>query len=345
MGWLLGASLLLGGCTQIQDALTRIPLPEKVEEVIHHEPEPDPVIGTKSYGTLPGRLIMDYAPRPVSEESGGETPSPEPSMNGEENRDEGDLSTEGDGMEEDGRMGQELDDTTPKAPVKTHWTDEEVEELLAPHDTPIDQLTEVGDYLIDYHAEGSWVREALAKDGDRYAHPMVETQIPEDLLVLGRNYFSYLTKINDALAEEDAFSEKELDLSLLYGYQYEGTENYILYYREYLPRTLLTTGNEGYVVLDKNGKLIHYLAFGRRNPAVLSFTPAYDQKTAEKRLWKLFNNRLHGYVDDYVLTDLYLKIPANGDYEKAPKALKPRWHAEFRSPLHSQTQTLLDPGK
>lgn len=357
--WLLGTSLLLGGCAQVQDVIKQLPLPASVEEVVTREPEPDPVIGTKTYGTLPGRMILDYAPLPV-EENGQEGEGQGQSTDGQEATSAGgsdeltqeentevssDESTQG--GDDEATEDRDVEEQAPveEKPLKTSWTREEIEEILTPHDTPMDQLSQVGDYLIDYHDQGRWVREALLKDGDRYNHPMVEAKIPEELVVMARGYFSYLTKMNDALAGEHAFDNQELDLTLCYSYQYENTDNYIFYYREYMPKSLLTTGNEGFVVLDKNGKLVHYLSFGRRNPVVLSFTPAYDQETAEKRLWKLFNNRLHGYVDDYVLTDLYLKIPANGDLDRAPKSLRPKWHAEFRSPLHSHTQTLIDPGK
>ncbi|MDO5713535.1 MAG: hypothetical protein Q4Q07_03795 [Tissierellia bacterium] len=313
--------LMMAGCDVIKNQKGSMP---SVED---DQGKPDSVLSTKKLGTIPGRAILDYSPKASEEPLDVGVKDPV-----HEDLEEEDNSTTSNGKEdlsEDSEIN--IDDIE----------DEEEEEDINPEEElhmdgkSIEDLTPVKDYLVDYEKDGRWVREVLYKEGDRYNHVMGQAKIPESLTLQARDYFNYMTEINDYLGGIKGFENMDLDVTLKYSYQYLDTPNMVFYFREYIPKTLMTTGNEGKVVINEDGRLIHYLAFGRRNPNVLHYEPRYDEKTAEKLVWRRFNNKLHGYVDDYLLTDLYLKIPTEGDYTKMSKQFRPQWFGEFRNEENS----------
>lgn len=319
---LLMIVVMVAGCDYIDSEQGGLP------DIEDDRTKKDSVLSVKQLGSVPGRAILDHSPRTSDDpmDVGVENPdvesyTPEDDDESEEADDDGE---EDPGLSED--LREEYEDVK-----EEEEAEEESEESPYLEGKPLEELTPVKDYLVDYEKEGRWVREILHKDGDRYNHPMLETVPNESLRLQARDYFKYMTEINDYLGGIKGFDDSNTDLTLRFEYQYKDTELMVYYFREYIPKTLITTGNEGMVVLDYDGKLVHYLAFGRRNPNVLEYEPRYDQKTAEKLVWKKFNDKLHGYVDDYLLTDLYLKIPTEGDYTQMPKEFRPQWFAEFRN--------------
>lgn len=328
----LALCLVVGGCSNISQSVKNAGIDKIFDEKV--EDLTDSVLSAKRVGTIPGRAILDHSPKAWANTPGGE----------ENSQGEGQGTTDGEedsqGGEEDQGEDSQGEEKESSAPSEENSKEDEyvidTPEELHPSGVDYEDLTPVENVLVDYQRGGRWVREVLDKDGDRYAHPMVEAKIPDELITQARAYFNYMTEINDYLGDHEAYKGVHTDVTLRYAYKYEGTNNYVFFFREYIPKTLLTTNNEAKVVVGEDGGLVQYLSFGERNKNALTYEPRYDEKEAEKRLWRKFSLNLHyGYADEYQLTDMYLKIPTNGDYRKAPKAFRPQWFGEFRNENNS----------
>lgn len=196
----------------------------------------------------------------------------------------------------------------------------------------ISQLTEVGDYLVDYEMGGTMVRELLLKeDPFRYEKPAKFIEVDSERADMARRYFVYITEMNDFLSDNHVFDTEETNFTLVWAKKYKGTQKIAFYFREYFDKSLETTGNQGIVVLDESDRLIHYLSFGKRNPNALNHRPTWSDEEVDKALWTALDKELGGYIDGYTLKDFYYLVPAFEDRKDLDKGYKPQYVGEFWS--------------
>ena len=193
-------------------------------------------------------------------------------------------------------------------------------------------LTELGDYLVDYEMGATMIRELIFQDPANRYEGQTEPITPDDEDVsYALEYFNYLTEINRYLSKDDAFEGVDLYPTLIWAKKYKGTELRAYYFREYTEGDIRSSGNQALVVMDKNNRLVHYLSYGKRNPLALEYKPTWSKKTAINHLVEELGIILGGIDDYYDLEDFYYQVPAFSITKTTDKQYKPQFTGEYQA--------------
>lgn len=196
----------------------------------------------------------------------------------------------------------------------------------------LSQLTEVGDYLVDYEMGASMIRELLLKDKPHRYETKAEAVTPsQEDLGYALDYFNYLTEINTCLSQDKSFEGAALYPTLIWAKKYKDSDLTAYYFREYIDGDIRSSGNQATVVMDKNHRLVHYLSYGKRNPLTLAYKPNWSKETAIKKLVRQLGKNIGGINDNYDLIDFYYQVPAFEITRATDKQYKPQFMGEYKS--------------